>query len=105
MIYDTSGSGTLNLDTTIEKQEKFVLTDAEVKKLAEWSIIIEEHYGRPMDIEWAKDGLTNELFIVQARPETKSVPIPCWKKARKLQGEWVWATKYLQGRHVLYIVP
>ncbi|CAN0514236.1 unnamed protein product, partial [Scytosiphon promiscuus] len=58
------------LDTTIEKQEKFVLTDAEVKKLAEWSIIIEEHYGRPMDIEWAKDGLTNELFIVQARPET-----------------------------------
>ena len=70
MIYDTSGSGTLNLDTTIEKQEKFVLTDAEVKKLAEWSIIIEEHYGRPMDIEWAKDGLTNELFIVQARPET-----------------------------------
>ena len=70
MIYDTSGSGTFNLDTTIEKQEKFVLTDAEVKKLAEWSIIIEEHYGRPMDIEWAKDGLTNELFIVQARPET-----------------------------------
>jgi pyruvate,water dikinase len=70
MIYDSSGSGTLNLDTKIEKQEKFVLTDAEVVKLANWSIIIEEHYGRPMDIEWAKDGLTNELFIVQARPET-----------------------------------
>ena len=70
MIYDSSGSGTLNLDTKIEKQEKFVLTDAEVIKLAKWSIIIEEHYGRPMDIEWAKDGLTDELFIVQARPET-----------------------------------
>ena len=70
MIYDTSGSGTLNLNTKIEKQEQFVLTDLEVIKLAEWSIIIEEHYGRPMDIEWAKDGLTNELFIVQARPET-----------------------------------
>ncbi|MBC8768623.1 phosphoenolpyruvate synthase [Arenibacter sp. BSSL-BM3] len=70
MIYDTSGSGTLNLNTKIEKQEQFVLTEPEVIKLAEWAIIIEEHYGRPMDIEWAKDGLTNELFIVQARPET-----------------------------------
>ena len=70
MIYDASGSGTVNLDTKIEKQEQFVLTDAEVIKLAQWSVIIEEHYGRPMDIEWAKDGKSNELFIVQARPET-----------------------------------
>lgn len=70
MVYDSSGNGTINLDTKIEKQEKYVLTDAEVVKLAEWSMIIEEHYGRPMDIEWAKDGLTDELFIVQARPET-----------------------------------
>ena len=70
MVYDTSGSGTINLETKIEKQEQFVLTDAEVQKLAEWSMIIEDHYGRPMDIEWAKDGQTNELFIVQARPET-----------------------------------
>ncbi len=70
MIYDVSGSGTVNLDTKIEKQEQFVLTDSEVIKLAQWSVIIEEHYGRPMDIEWAKDGQTNELFIVQARPET-----------------------------------
>jgi pyruvate,water dikinase len=70
MVYDSSGTGTLNLDTEIEKQGRFVLTDAEVIKLAKWSIIIEEHYGRPMDIEWAKDGHTNELFIVQARPET-----------------------------------
>ena len=50
MIYDSSGSGTVNLDTKKEKQEQFVLTDSEVVKLAEWSIIIEEHYGRPMDI-------------------------------------------------------
>lgn len=70
MIYDPSGSGIVNLDTKKEKQEQFVLTDAEVLKLAEWSMIIEEHYGRPMDIEWAKDGQLNELFIVQARPET-----------------------------------
>ncbi|MDO6518178.1 phosphoenolpyruvate synthase [Zobellia uliginosa] len=70
MVYDKSGSGTVNLDTPMEKQEQYVLTDAEVVKLAQWSLIIEEHYQRPMDIEWAKDGLTNELFIVQARPET-----------------------------------
>lgn len=70
MIYDASGSGIVNLNTKKDKQEQFVLTDAEVLKLAEWSVIIEEHYGRPMDIEWAKDGLLNELFIVQARPET-----------------------------------
>lgn len=70
MVYDTSGSGTVNLDTKIEDQEQYVLSDSEVLKLAEWSVIIEDHYGRPMDIEWAKDGLTNELFIVQARPET-----------------------------------
>ena len=70
MIYDSSGSGIVNLDTKKERQEQFVLTDAEVLQLAEWSVIIEDHYGRPMDIEWAKDGLTNELFIVQARPET-----------------------------------
>ena len=55
---------------------KFALNDDEILKLAQWGIIIEEHYSqragspRPMDIEWAKDGITNELFIVQARPET-----------------------------------
>ncbi|NAS13726.1 phosphoenolpyruvate synthase [Poritiphilus flavus] len=70
MVYDASGSGTVNLDTPPEKQEKYVLTDKEVLKLAEWSMTIEDHYQRPMDIEWAKDGKTNELFIVQARPET-----------------------------------
>ncbi len=70
MVYDASGSGTINLDTDEEKQRQFVLSDREVLKLSEWSMIIEAHYNRPMDIEWAKDGLTNELFIVQARPET-----------------------------------
>ncbi len=70
MVYGKSGRGTLNLNTPVDKQEQFVLTDQEVLKLVEWSMIIEEHYGRPMDIEWAKDGLLNQLFIVQARPET-----------------------------------
>ncbi|WP_324028132.1 phosphoenolpyruvate synthase [Maribacter sp. BPC-D8] len=70
MVYDKSGSGIINLDTPIEKQEQYVLTDAEVVKLAKWGLIIEDHYQHPMDIEWAKDGITNELYIVQARPET-----------------------------------
>jgi pyruvate,water dikinase len=59
-----------NIDTPIEKQLLFVLTDAEIEILASWCLKIEEHYNMPMDIEWAKDGMTNELFIVQARPET-----------------------------------
>lgn len=61
---------TLNIDTSTEKMESFVLTDAEVNQLARWALIIEEHYGRHMDIEWAKDGIKGDLFIVQARPET-----------------------------------
>ncbi len=61
---------TLNIKTSIEKREQFVLNDAEIIQLAKWFLVIEEHYQKPMDIEWAKDGLTNELFIVQARPET-----------------------------------
>ena len=59
-----------NIDTPIEKQLLFVLSDAEIEILATWCLKIEEHYNMPMDIEWAKDGITNELFIVQARPET-----------------------------------
>jgi pyruvate,water dikinase len=53
-----------------EDQRRFSLQDDEVLQLAKWALQIEEHYGRPMDIEWAKDGLTQKLFIVQARPET-----------------------------------
>ncbi|MGE5107286.1 MAG: phosphoenolpyruvate synthase, partial [Sphingobacteriales bacterium] len=60
----------INIPTPKEKQELYVLTDEEVTKLANWALIIEKHYQKPMDIEWAKDGVTNELFIIQARPET-----------------------------------
>ena len=52
------------------EQIKPSITDEQVKKLAQWAIIIEKHYGRPMDIEWALDGKDNELYIIQARPET-----------------------------------
>ncbi|MEO8413218.1 MAG: PEP/pyruvate-binding domain-containing protein [Ginsengibacter sp.] len=53
-----------------EKQEEFVLADGEITQLANWALVIENHFQKPMDIEWAKDGITNELFIIQARPET-----------------------------------
>jgi pyruvate,water dikinase len=53
-----------------EDQQKFSITDAQAIKLAEWAMIIEKHYKRPMDMEWALDGQDNELYIIQARPET-----------------------------------
>jgi pyruvate, water dikinase len=64
-----------NIDTTPEERGAYVISDEEILKLAEWSCIIEDHYEKAMDIEWAKDGDgknvgTGELFIVQARPET-----------------------------------
>lgn len=57
-------------DTPVALRRQFSLTDADVLELARQAMTIENHYGRPMDIEWAKDGETGELFIVQARPET-----------------------------------
>ncbi|MFN2368514.1 MAG: phosphoenolpyruvate synthase [Desulfurivibrionaceae bacterium] len=78
MIYDddpNTEEPVKNIPTTPEEQAAYVLSDDEILKLAEWACIIEDHYGKAMDIEWAKDGDgdkvgTGELFIVQARPET-----------------------------------
>ena len=61
---------TVNNETSVEKQNQFSLKDKEVIQLSQWCLAIEEHYNKPMDIEWAKDGLNNLLYIVQARPET-----------------------------------
>lgn len=61
---------TKNVPTSKAERAAFVLTDAEIAALARCACTIEQHYGQPMDIEWAKDGATNTLFIVQARPET-----------------------------------
>ncbi len=60
----------VNTDTTEEKQSKYVLNDTEIVQLAKWACIIQEHYKCHMDIEWAKDGLDDKLYILQARPET-----------------------------------
>jgi pyruvate,water dikinase len=72
MIYNSEGSEspTLVTETPESKKDDYVLTDVEIGLLANWAIKIEEHYNMPMDIEWAKDGDTNDIYIIQARPET-----------------------------------
>jgi pyruvate, water dikinase len=74
MIYSHDNANTIiNIETVKEKRDAFVLSDAELTTLAKWALIIEDYYQKPMDIEWAKDGITNEIFIIQARPETVHV--------------------------------
>ncbi|MDP3695284.1 MAG: phosphoenolpyruvate synthase, partial [Desulfocapsaceae bacterium] len=78
MIYDNDPNTphpVRNIPTTLEERNSYVISDDEILQLAKWAVIIEDHYGKAMDIEWAKDGDgvkvgTGKLFIVQARPET-----------------------------------
>ena len=77
MIYTAEGNkSTKNVPVETQDRKKFILTDDEILALAKWACIIEDHYSekvghfKPMDMEWAKDGQTGELYIVQARPET-----------------------------------
>ncbi len=73
MIYasgPSDGVTTQTVPVAREEQLRFCLTDTEVESPARQALVIEAHYGRPMDIEWAKDGLTGQLYILQARPET-----------------------------------
>ncbi len=71
MIYSKAAGETIkNVPTSKKEQGSFVLSDAEVIALARMAKTIETHYGLPMDMEWARDGITGDLFIVQARPET-----------------------------------
>ncbi|QJB32949.1 phosphoenolpyruvate synthase [Chitinophaga oryzae] len=69
---DTPGatSPVINKPTAEADRRRFVLNDAEIHQLAGWALDIEAHYNCPMDIEWAKDGVSGELFLLQARPET-----------------------------------
>ncbi|HKI86959.1 MAG TPA: phosphoenolpyruvate synthase [Thermoanaerobaculia bacterium] len=78
LVYSTQdqGGGTRNIPTSADERSRFSITDDDALRLARWGLIIEQHYGdpdgepRPMDIEWAKDGESGALFILQARPET-----------------------------------
>ncbi|NJK38988.1 MAG: phosphoenolpyruvate synthase [Oscillatoriales cyanobacterium RM2_1_1] len=98
MVYNSqdsqhSSNSTQNLAVPLAQQQQFALSDAEILQLGKWAILIEDYYSQlngyptPMDIEWAKDGLTGELFIVQARPETvQSQKTPGVLHRYKLQG-------------------
>src|SRR5437870_11966627 len=68
-----------------EERARFSLSDPEVLELARYAVAIERHYGRPMDIEWAKDGADGRIYVLQARPETV--------KSRKREGEERYALK------------
>jgi pyruvate, water dikinase len=71
MVYsDQPGERVRIEETPAELRHRFCLVDADVEELSRQALIIEKHYGRPMDIEWAKDGNTGKLYVVQARPET-----------------------------------
>ena len=71
MVYSGDAADPVKVvDVAAEEQHHFCLTDAELEELARQALVIEKHYDRPMDIEWAKDGVDGKLYIVQARPET-----------------------------------
>ena len=73
MIYSAAeehGKQTVIVDVPATQSQSFSISDTEIEALARQAVIIEQHYGRPMDIEWAKDGIDGKLYIVQARPET-----------------------------------
>lgn len=91
MVYAGEGDDvntTINKDTPPELRDKFILSDTEVEKLAKWALLIEDHYQKPMDFEWAKDGVDHQIYIIQARPETvhsreKSLEITTYKIKEK----------------------
>ncbi len=81
MVYAKGNSPVKNIPVPVNKQRQFSITDNEVLQLAKWAVIIENHYDKAMDMEWAKDGKTGKLFIVQARPET----VQSQKDVKKLE--------------------
>jgi pyruvate,water dikinase len=86
------------VDTVPEQRNRYSLTDAEVTELAGYALTIEQHYGRPMDIEWGKDGLDGRLYILQARPETvKSRAQGAGEQRFKLKGT---STVLAEGRAI-----
>ncbi len=86
------------VDTSPEQRNRYSLTDAEVTELAGYAVTIEQHYGRPMDIEWGKDGVDGKLYILQARPETvKSRKDGPGEQRYKLKGK---GTVLAEGRAI-----
>ena len=100
---DKAASGRLVqvADTPPEQRNRYSLTDAEVVELARYALVIETHYGRPMDIEWGKDGIDGSLYILQARPETvKSQAGNHVEHRYKLKGDRSKNTVLAEGRAI-----
>ncbi|WP_295526325.1 phosphoenolpyruvate synthase [uncultured Pseudacidovorax sp.] len=93
-----SGKLVKTTDVKTELRNRYSLTDAEVEQLAKYAMVIEKHYGRPMDIEWGKDGKDGQLYILQARPETvKSQQQGKVEQRFKLKGK---STVLAEGRAI-----
>ena len=93
-----SGKLVKTIDVPTELRNRYSLTDADVEQLARYAMIIEAHYGRPMDIEWGKDGTDGQLYILQARPETvKSQAEGKVEQRYKLKGQ---GTVLTEGRAI-----
>ena len=93
-----SGQLVKTIDVPAEQRNRYSLTDAEVEQLARYALVIEQHYGRPMDIEWGKDGGDGQLYILQARPETvKSQAAGKTEQRYKLKGS---STVLVEGRAI-----
>jgi pyruvate, water dikinase len=88
-------------DNPVEMRNRYSLSDADVQELARYAVIIEKHYGRPMDIEWGKDGADGKLYILQARPETvKSQSNGQVEHRYKLKGDTSKSTLLAEGRAI-----
>jgi pyruvate, water dikinase len=88
-------------DNPVEMRNRYSLADADVQELARYAVIIEKHYGRPMDIEWGKDGVDGKLYILQARPETvKSQSNGQVEHRYKLKGDTSKSTLLAEGRAI-----
>ncbi|HEY8708237.1 MAG TPA: phosphoenolpyruvate synthase [Burkholderiaceae bacterium] len=96
-----SGRLVKTVDTLHEQRNRYSLSDADVTELATYALTIEQHYGRPMDIEWGKDGVDGKLYILQARPETvKSQPGGKAEQRYKLKGDASRSAVLAEGRAI-----
>jgi pyruvate,water dikinase len=87
MVYGERGAATATVDVSAEERMRFCISDADVLMLARQALLIEEHYGCPMDIEWGKDGASGEIYILQARPETVQSRVGRTVQRFSLQGK------------------
>ncbi len=88
LVYGQGSSGpTRTVPTSKAERAQMVLNDEEILRLARWAVLIEQHYGCPMDMEWAKDGADGDLYIVQARPETVQRQVAATTRSYSLSGK------------------